>query len=456
MGYEMGDIRKLIGKAFTPEDFNTVVFDRFPSVKEQLCEGQTKTQQQRLLAERVVIHRELPLLLTAIEENNTAVYQEFKALDDLIQILTFTDSKIIVDRVYKSTFPEIQHRAIPEALSTLVLQIADLPGDADRSKPKPLDRFVNCLMQDRGLLDLQLYGYLYTWAMDREIKIDPLEPIRSSLETYLKIEVRQHLSGKYLVGAAIVTDPDPHNFTAELTTTAIDIPILLDPKYSPGYSQAQLPEILNELLAICSGEHSIALSDLNVQWFLPIELMSLPIEHWQIQMGKKQKYCNGARCKSTIVRSADRYLPDYRSAVGEWKKNWKSIPTCSQSLCSNTLKNLDPMAGATEIDLSKPNVVGCKFVEHEDSQQQEDFWDELFSQGLPIALWCRQSGADLAVMDDLSKCLLVNLPISLTEHRKQFLPKLPEDIPRSQHNAHLSLLWDNPFRPFPTITYQSY
>jgi hypothetical protein len=453
MRYETGDIKKLICKAFTLQDFNKVVFDSFRSVKEQFCDGQIQSQRQEMLAEWVIVHRELPLLLAAIEENNQSVYQEFKALDDLIQLLTYTDSKIIVDRAYRSSFPEINHRPIPENLATLVFQIADLPINADRIKP--LDHFVNCLMQDRGLLDLQLYGYLYTWAMDRGIKIDPLEPIRSSLETYLKIEVRQHLSGKYLVGAAIVTDPDPHNFMAKTTATTIDIPIAPDSKYAPGYSQTQLPEILNELLTICGGRYSIPLTDLNVQWFLPIELMSLPIEHWQIQTGKKQKHCNGIRCKSAIVRSVDREK-DYPSVLGEWKKNWKSIPTCSQSLCSNTLKNLDPMAGATEIDLSKPNVVGCKFIEHEDPQEQQDFWDELFSQGLPIALWCRQSGADLAVMDDLSKCRLVNLPVSLTDHRKQVLPKLPEDLLPSQHNAHLSLLWDNPFRPFPTIDYQSY
>jgi hypothetical protein len=453
MRYETGDIKKLICKAFTLQDFNKVVFDSFRSVKEQFCDGQIQSQRQEMLAEWVIVHRELPLLLAAIEENNQSVYQEFKALDDLIQLLTYTDSKIIVDRAYRSSFPEINHRPIPENLATLVFQIADLPINADRIKP--LDHFVNCLMQDRGLLDLQLYGYLCTWAMDRGIKIDPLEPIRSSLETYLKIEVRQHLSGKYLVGAAIVTDPDPHNFMAKTTATTIDIPIAPDSKYAPGYSQTQLPEILNELLTICGGRYSIPLTDLNVQWFLPIELMSLPIEHWQIQTGKKQKHCNGIRCKSAIVRSVDREK-DYPSVLGEWKKNWKSIPTCSQSLCSNTLKNLDPMAGATEIDLSKPNVVGCKFIEHEDPQEQQDFWDELFSQGLPIALWCRQSGADLAVMDDLSKCRLVNLPVSLTDHRKQVLPKLPEDLLPSQHNAHLSLLWDNPFRPFPTIDYQSY
>jgi vWA-MoxR associated protein C-terminal domain/vWA-MoxR associated protein middle region (VMAP-M) 1 len=453
MRYETGDIKKLICKAFTLQDFNKVVFDSFRSVKEQFCDGQIQSQRQEMLAEWVIVHRELPLLLAAIEENNQSVYQEFKALDDLIQLLTYTDSKIIVDRAYRSSFPEINHRPIPENLATLVFQIADLPINADRIKP--LDHFVNCLMQDRGLLDLQLYGYLCTWAMDRGIKIDPLEPIRSSLETYLKIEVRQHLSGKYLVGAAIVTDPDPHNFMAKITATTIDIPIAPDSKYAPGYSQTQLPEILNELLTICGGRYSIPLTDLNVQWFLPIELMSLPIEHWQIQTGKKQKHCNGIRCKSAIVRSVDREK-DYPSVLGEWKKNWKSIPTCSQSLCSNTLKNLDPMAGATEIDLSKPNVVGCKFIEHEDPHEQQDFWDELFSQGLPIALWCRQSGADLAVMDDLSKCRLVNLPVSLTDHRKQVLPKLPEDLLPSQHNAHLSLLWDNPFRPFPTIDYQSY
>jgi vWA-MoxR associated protein C-terminal domain/vWA-MoxR associated protein middle region (VMAP-M) 1 len=372
----------------------------------------------------------------------------------LIRLLTPV-SLDIIKKAYYLSFPEIRHRAIPEALSTLIMQIADLPGDADRSKPKPLDLFVNCLMQDRGYVDIGLYAALYTWAVAQGITIQPLQHIYSSLETYLKIEVKQHPSGKYLVSAAIVADPDPRNLVAEITSTVIDIPILPNTKYAFGYSKDQLPEIFSALVAICGDNHSIALTDMNVEWFLPTNLMSQDVEHWQIKTGKKRKHYSGKLCKSIIVRSTDRYLSDYRSVVGEWRKNWKNMPTRSQSLCTDTLKHLDPMAGEREIDLSKPNVVGCKFIEHPDPKEQEDFWDELFSKGLPIALWCRQSGSDLAIMDKVTNCSLVNLPVALTNHRKQVLLNIPDDPLLVEPAAHLSLLWDNPFRPFPIITYQS-
>jgi hypothetical protein len=213
-----------------------------------------------------------------------------------------------------------------------------------------------------------------------------------------------------------------------------------------------LPRILNELIATCGNEHGIALTDLVIQWFLPNELMSLPVEHWQFQIGRRQKECSGKRCKAVIVRSSDRHFsPEYKSTVGDWKKYWTRLLSIQESKCSAALVLLDPLTGKTKIDWRNTKVVGCRFVEHHDPQQQEALWDELLVQGTPIALWMRQS-ENTSRMQLLS-CTIAQLSDSLADHRQKALSHASE-IDRLKA-ASLCLLVDNPFRPFPTIDYQS-
>jgi len=51
---------------------------------------------------------------------------------------------------------------------------------------------------------------------------------------------------------------------------------------------------------------------------------------------------------------------------------------------------------------------------------------------------------------------LRELPLSLTEQRRAALARGSDSTPAPLSGAApLSLLWDNPFRPFPTIEYQS-
>lgn len=123
--------------------------------------------------------------------------------------------------------------------------------------------------------------------------------------------------------------------------------------------------MLSELIAICGGRlHKIPLTDLTVQWFLPLGLLSLPVEHWQIRIGRNQQPCNGERCKAVIVRSYDRHFPPYadayESVVGEWEKAWQRLLDYSETLSEQALAPLDPMTKQIAIDWNQPKVVGCQ------------------------------------------------------------------------------------------------
>ena len=126
--------------------------------------------------------------------------------------------------------------------------------------------------------------------------------------------------------------------------------------------------------------------------------------------------------------------------------------------------SLNPRAGKTKIAWDNQKVVGCAFVEHHEQQRQEDFWDDLLAQGSSIVLWERHlklpqkaapEGLDSA-LNSLPKCTAANLPKTLSNQRREKLSKAAE-APEADRlkAAPLSLLWDNPFRPFPQIDYES-
>jgi hypothetical protein len=387
-----------------------------------------------------------------------------EALQALIDILTPVDFEIIT-HAYRSCLSAGRPRSVPETLLSLLRQLAEIPGEP--GELKPLCSFVNLLIQN-PFLATEPQMALRDWAQSHPLAaaISTLPPVLAQLETgetclMIKVQPRSlnDPSLGYLLSAAIADDPDPLNPEATLQNVkSLTLAEGTDPKCAPGYSKEALPDVLNRLIALCTTEHPIALTDLTVHWFLPIELMSLPIEHWQIRIGRSQQPSNGQRCQGVIVRSYDRHFLTeyYQIASGDWKKYWQRLLTL-ESCCHNTLDPLDPIAGQTQINLDNPEIVGCRFMEHPDSQKQIDFWDNLLGQGLPIALWARHLETNqptaAEIMQAVADCVITKLPSSLTRHRHQHLSIEP--LSERLMAAPLSLLWDNPFRPFPPIEYQS-
>ncbi|WP_199299315.1 hypothetical protein [Trichocoleus desertorum] len=381
----------------------------------------------------------------------TAVPKTLQALIDLLAPIDFET----VTKAYRACLSAGRLRPVPETLGTLVRQLREIPGDPN--EPEPLLHFVSLLIQEPSLENEQREP-LESWAKTQGLSVQ--EQIAEQIETAeicLMVKVKPRALNDpflgYLVSAALVADSSPFRPELELVSKPIPISVPPDPKYAPGYSQDDLPHILNELITTCGNEHGVPLTELIIQCFLPIELMSLPVEHWQFQIGRKQQEYSGRRCKAVIVRSSDRHFSsDYQLASGDWKKYWNRLLTIQQSQCSKALVHIDPIIGKTRINWKSSKVVGCRFVEHDNPQQRENLWDELLSQGTPIAMWIRQPTTKKK-MQSLSTCTIAELSTSLAEHRQRALSHDCE-VARLEA-ACLCLLFDNPYRPFPTIDYQS-
>ena len=77
MPYNLKAVRELV-KALTLEEFKELVFDDFPDVNEQFTEGQTLSQQIRILVSYADKHREIDKLIEGIKSINPRVYEEYE------------------------------------------------------------------------------------------------------------------------------------------------------------------------------------------------------------------------------------------------------------------------------------------------------------------------------------------------------------------------------------------
>lgn len=403
-------------------------------------EGRLKRQQSELFEKMDQIGRQCDLLEQEIWDKSTT--PELTALCSILKSIELNPkSQGIINRACQSALPELSQNSTK--LESLLLQIADLPSQLD--EPEPLQHFINELIETQ-CLDLKHKNKLKTWAKKQGMPIKTSTVVSATeIEICLMIKVSPYPPSKYLVSAAIVWNPDPWRTQKTLLEASrIDLPSA----FNTGCRKEQLPDILGELLATCAGQHSIALSHLTVQWFLPRELMGLDVEHWPILIGE-QRPPNGERCKAVMVRNADRHFSEkYKLVKGEWQEHWKRISP--KSHCHTVLDPWDFVANNTS------KAIGCHFVEHQDPDQQEIFWDCLIGQGLPIALWSRRSGATKrkaqGVIKSVTNCSVAELPRSLHRQRQKVLPQMPVV---SAPAAHLSLLWDNPFLPYPSFDFQS-
>jgi vWA-MoxR associated protein C-terminal domain len=315
-------------------------------------------------------------------------------------------------------------------------------------------------------LDDKQFQELYCEEVKDDEPSFPTEEVREaqlpnssdSSDVFLMIKVKPHLpSISYVISACLVKgDRTP---SSEILENDRQDYKLIDVGGQP-FKVEEFPQVFYQILESCHTDYT--LSKLTVQWFLPIEQMSLPIEHWQIPIGRRQYEC-GKKCQFVQIRSYDRHFtPNYNPILNDWKCRWEQFLKLSANQCDRVLRQICPNTEMIESCSLESEMFGYRFIEANCPKQQEDFWDELLAEGIPIALWMRRSAPllDESVLNDIiSNCPIADLPQSLTKARKQALSRRLDRTSEpilTDSATHLSLLWDNPFQPFPDdIEYQS-
>jgi hypothetical protein len=318
----------------------------------------------------------------------------------------------------------------------MLLHVAELSEDQ-------LPRFISRIIAD-SRLNLSRKESLQQWLQNQNLSQTDFPPAKQ----YLMIRVKLSQYQKYLVGAVLTEALDHWQPPAHE-----EIPVehwLRDDRNSRlvGYSESELravlPSIFSDCLKACVKKYGVDRSKLIVEWFLPVTLLDLPVEHWKtLGDGIGTSCCY--LCESVVIRIRD---PNYKifcdDSLPTKRNRWQQLWGNPQLSCSKTLEDFGIIDGPKYLKCLNPEVIGCTFIVGA-NQPQKDFWEAFFEQGISVALWLRESSSSMdSLMAEnfmstvVAEDIIGELPMASTRHRKS----------RILGVENLSLLWDSPFRSF--------
>jgi vWA-MoxR associated protein C-terminal domain/vWA-MoxR associated protein middle region (VMAP-M) 1 len=186
-----------------------------------------------------------------------------------------------------------------------------------------------------------------------------------------------------------------------------------------------------------------------VHVFLPLELMYLGVEVWQLNPEPSRRIACLGHEHVVMVRCANRYDGNYTKAPS-WRRIWNNRqPPLRQALANEVFVSGHDDDIDTLIELLDNAVDDDRFMGLHLTQapiDTEAMCYELLDSGLPLAIWPRENLLNNAHAVDLpallAACCLENLP--QTVQRKRHETRKNKNTPDSHIGHHLSLLWDNP------------
>jgi|GEM_PF-986340 len=369
----------------------------------------------------------------------------FAPVDQLLPLLKQIEQKRL-DAAYRQCYPESIDRPLPRSIEALLLNLIQLPQGVEERLPK----FVSLLARDE--LVLERYQPLVNWgkihcAGFEAVLFQSKSSASVAPEFYLMIYVSENrqFRGRYTVQVCLPEATSTTLFTSNDESVPLSTTLSTQSDKDISVVVEEVPEIIAKLVDEVSRK-GVAIKNLSIQCFLPRPLLSMPIDQIEIAVdGKNQKI--GSLCKTVVVRSTERQT---RSATaGNWEERWRNYEGRKNIGCQDALilheGDLEEFYEALEEDAK----VGCCFEGLDDSDDQDVMFDEMFLAGIPIALWLRPGHAlpdSRGVLQSLLDGYIEQLPASLTRNRRK---DRRDQSAQAKITYHVTLLWDNPFQPFP-------
>ncbi|HEY1353637.1 MAG TPA: hypothetical protein VGF67_28850 [Ktedonobacteraceae bacterium] len=395
----------------------------------------------------------------------------------------FASTRVLPDAAFLLAAGQHAHRQEQERLRTLQRILAALPtGAPRRAGGSQLAEMFARLLQGQGeilplLKACEQYASAFTPALEslrdwgdqvaRDFGVHPqLLAIRREMQLAAE---RQEASSAYLcylliVLEAVETDSLAFTVKAWLYSEQEEEADPLDaPEEGRWYREENMPDLLDELLGEIAAKSTLsdmAKDELNIEFFLPYRLLSLPVAHWRFAEGTGVL---GARYQ-VVVRSLDR-IGD-RNAYDRSRASWKIKGEMARTLvCGMSPAHihwLDEDSRGEQIyhRLEPPHtkILCLCFTQAPgalDPAYEQRALRAMCKAGTPIALWPGHPVAD-ALQAKKFRAALRRL---LQEHRPADLPAallalrwaaVTAKKGQGDHLGHtLTLLWDDPKRPLP-------
>jgi vWA-MoxR associated protein C-terminal domain/vWA-MoxR associated protein middle region (VMAP-M) 1/Effector-associated domain 1 len=285
----------------------------------------------------------------------------------------------------------------------------------------------------------------------KEIKEIKNQENKQPVPTYLIILLKPSLQNsskkqykRYSVEAWFIRDGRYDKFNYQ--TGEGYIPITLESKNT--FSVQEIPDVLKEFIYQICEESNFSRHQTTIEFFLPNELLSEPIDSWEIQVDEESFPSPLGSEFKVIVRSykrLQRYI--YKN---DWEQKWKNLlqRTCSECFfCGDGYSSGKELYG--KLNANQETALALKLVK---SRLYPEIFTAIYQSAIPVALWVREELPNIDVDCEIDK-LLEN---SITELPERVQKKRSEGFSEdniSHIGQHISLLWENPYILPPSIEY---
>ncbi len=401
-------------------------------LNEDINTAKLNSERGELKEKQKIIHQKMDEVAKVLEQLDQEILGA-AGVKELYSIVVYVSLEII-NSAYQSSLSGVVSNDQELDVKEKLLRLAEIPRN-------PLPEFVSRIINDYRLVNQDGKIALLQWLKVRGLELIQFSPVEKHLLVKVKPAENDTL---YLVETIFTEIQNPLSAEYEEKSDARYFKVDSNPlqEYSEFELREELPGILCNAIKACHDVHGVAKSDLMIECFLPIPLLDLPVNQWPVRQDGTGSKC-GQLCKSVVIRIYDQncaMLCD--DALSDKQKYWQRLWSSPDIYCSQALEDFALIDGPKYLNRLNQQVVGCQFIAG--GNQQQDFWEAFLEQGIPVALWLRQSSMDSSVTEGFINSLVAEDPIS----------KLPEALTCHRGSGisgveHLSLLWDNPFRTFP-------
>ena len=236
-----------------------------------------------------------------------------------------------------------------------------------------------------------------------------------------------------------------------------------------------LEEIRKEVINFFLSQTGQYPSDnLKIEIFLPSHLINEPVDSWEIDKNKdnlieEEDSCTfteylGSKYKSLVIRSSERLKRAYlvrNNREADWQKYWNTLQKIINNsvdntfiLCDEILRedgNWQPVYIQFKRESLEQRKIGI-IQKTPIREERKNLINFILKMAIPAALWLRSelSANCNEQVDELLRCYINQLDKNIKDKRLDASAIEDKD---SHIGNHISLLWENPYRLPPDITY---
>jgi hypothetical protein len=230
------------------------------------------------------------------------------------------------------------------------------------------------------------------------------------------------------------------------------------------YSLENIADLLKDLLERCRSYLADEMENLIIEFFLPLELLSYPVDQYSI--GDSSIFQSISRDYQVVVRSLERIEGNPKRPY-IWKNKWKLfLDSIHEEQLLSKHKNAvlvydeEQYKGQEDLLLAlEASSVFCfamTFVPSNHSSQIDDILSAVLEAKVPIVLWPRERTNYPKALHELFTELVSQHPLSQLPAliKQQRYEALISGDKQHHQGHHLTLLWDDPNRVPPTRSKQ--